>query len=223
AQLCFDLRSSPRALAAFQLDDESTAARDRYGRTQFGQSVLLARRVVEAGVTFVQVNWFRSPDEPSDTPCWDSHTREIQRLRTVLLPQFDQAYSALLEDLVDRGMLDETLVICLAEFGRTPRINAAGGREHWGNVFSVAMAGGGIRGGHVHGASDAIGGEPKEGLVRPPDLLATLYPCLGYSTTTEHRRQLAPMRSKVVLCRLEANKLFDSLGHRCWILHEQEV
>ncbi|HTM55760.1 MAG TPA: DUF1501 domain-containing protein [Pirellulales bacterium] len=185
AQQAFDLLTSPRARAAFQLDDESTAARDRYGRTQFGQSVLLARRLVEAGVTLVQVNWFRSPDEPSDTPCWDSHTREIQRLRTVLLPQFDQAYSALLEDLVDRGMLDETLVICLAEFGRTPRINAAGGRDHWGNVFSVAMAGGGIRGGHVHGASDAIGGEPKEGLVRPPDLLATLYHCLGYAPTTE--------------------------------------
>jgi uncharacterized protein (DUF1501 family) len=181
----FDLLTSPRSRAAFQLDAEPVAARDRYGRTQFGQSVLLARRLVEAGVSLVQVNWFRSPDEPSDTPCWDSHTREVQRLRSVLLPQFDQAYSALLGDLADRGMLDDTLVVCLAEFGRTPKINAQGGRDHWGNVFSAVLAGGGIRGGHVHGASDAIGGEPKEGLVRPPDLLATLYHCLGYSPTTE--------------------------------------
>lgn len=181
----FDLLTSPRSRAAFQLDAEPAAARDRYGRTQFGQSVLLARRLVEAGVSLVQVNWFRSPDEPSDTPCWDSHTREIQRLRSVLLPPFDQAYSALLADLIDRGMLDDTLVVCLAEFGRTPKINAQGGRGHWGNVFSLAMAGGGIRGGHVHGASDAIGGEPKQGLVRPPDLLATLYHCLGYAPTTE--------------------------------------
>jgi Protein of unknown function (DUF1501) len=181
----FDLLTSPRSRAAFQLDDEPTAARDRYGRTQFGQSVLLARRLIEAGVSLVQVNWFRSADEPSDTPCWDSHTREVQRLRSVLMPQFDAAYSALLEDLIARDMLDDTLVVCLAEFGRTPRINAAGGRGHWGNVFSVAMAGGGIRGGHVYGASDAIGGEPKEGLISPPDLLATLYHCLGYPPATE--------------------------------------
>ena len=180
----FDLLTSARSRAAFQLDAEPEV-RDRYGRTQFGQSVLLARRLVEAGVNLVQVNWYRSHEEPMDTPCWDSHTREIQRLRTVLAPQFDQAYSALLTDLVERGMLDETLVVCLAEFGRTPRINAQGGRDHWGNVFSIAMAGGGIRGGQIYGASDAIGGEPKEGVVRPPDLLATLYECLGYSPTTE--------------------------------------
>jgi uncharacterized protein (DUF1501 family) len=181
----FDLLTSAPARAAFQLDAEPAADRDRYGRTEFGQSVLLARRLVEAGVSLVQVNWYRSPDEPMDTPCWDSHTREIERLRTVLAPQFDQAYSALLTDLVDRGLLDETLVVCLAEFGRTPKINASGGRDHWGNVFSLALAGGGIRRGHVHGASDAIGGEPKSGLVRPPDLLATLFHALGYSPSTE--------------------------------------
>ena len=102
----------------------------------------------------------------------------------MLAPQFDQAYSALLGDLVDRGMLDDTLVVCMSEFGRTPKINASAGRDHWGNVFSVALAGGGIRGGHVHGASDAIGGEPKDGVVRPPDLLATLFHCLGHSPST---------------------------------------
>jgi hypothetical protein len=181
----FDLLTSTKSRAAFQLDKEPADSRDRYGRTQFGQSVLLARRLIEAGVGLVQVNWYRSPEEPSDTPCWDSHTREIERLRTVLAPTFDQAYSALLSDLVDRRLLDETLVVCLAEFGRTPKINAAGGRDHWGNVFSVALAGGGVRGGCAHGASDAIGGEPKEGLVRPPDLLATLFHLLGHSPTTE--------------------------------------
>jgi uncharacterized protein (DUF1501 family) len=181
----FDLLTSMRSRAAFQLEKEPVASRERYGHTQFGQSVLLARRLVEAGVSLVQVNWFRSPEEPMDTPCWDSHTREIDRLRTVLAPRFDQAFTALLTDLIDRNMLDDTLVVCLAEFGRTPKINAAGGRDHWGNVFSLALAGGGIRGGCVHGASDAIGGEPKDGVVRPGDLLATLYNCLGYAPTTE--------------------------------------
>ncbi len=181
----FELLTSPPARAAMQLDREPAAARDRYGRTQFGESVLLARRLIEAGVGLVQVNWYRSAEEPQDTPCWDSHTREVQRLKTVLAPQFDQAYSALLGDLVDRGMLDDTLVVCMSEFGRTPKINASAGRDHWGNVFSLALAGGGIRGGHVHGASDAIGGEPKDGVVRPPDLLATLFHCLGHSPSTE--------------------------------------
>ena len=184
-QQAFNLLTSPRSRAALQLDLEPAAARDRYGRTQFGQSVLLARRLIEAGVSLVQVNWYRSAEEPPDTPCWDSHTREAERLRTVLMPQFDQAYSALLGDLKNRGLLDDTLVVCLAEFGRTPKINVAGGRDHWGNVFSLALAGGGIRGGHVHGASDAIGGEPKSGVVRPQDLLATLFHCLGHAPTTE--------------------------------------
>jgi len=184
-QQAFSLLTSARARAALQLSLEPEATRASYGGTQFGQSVLLARRLVEAGVNLVQVNWYRSPDEPQDTPCWDSHTREVQRLRTVLMPPFDQAYSALLNDLIDRNMLDDTLVVCLAEFGRTPKINAAGGRDHWGNVFSLALAGGGIRGGHVHGASDAIGGEPKSGVVGPSDLLATLFHCLGHAPTTE--------------------------------------
>ena len=135
----------------------------RYGRSQFGQSVLLARRLVEAGVSLVQVNWYRGPNEPSDNPCWDSHANEGERLKTVLLPPTDQAFSALLDDLSSRGMLDETLVVCLSEFGRTPKMNGRAGRDHWGHVFSVALAGGGIRGGQVHGASDKIGGHPEGG------------------------------------------------------------
>ena len=184
-QQAFDLLRSNRARQAFHLDQEPEKGRERYGRSQFGQRVLLARRLVEAGVSLVQVNWFRGPDEPSDNPCWDSHTKESKRLKTVLVPPTDQAYSALLEDLTGRGMFDETLVVCLAEFGRSPKINGAAGRDHWGYVYSAALAGGGVRGGQVIGASDKIGGHPKEGRVQPQDLTATLFHALGYRQDTE--------------------------------------
>jgi hypothetical protein len=183
----FDLLRSPRSREAFLLGREPDRVRDRYGRSPFGQSVLLARRLVEAGVSLVQVNWYRGPDEPEDNPCWDSHTKESLRLRTVLLPPTDRAYSALLEDLSHRGMLDETLVVCMAEFGRSPRINRAAGRDHWGYVYSAALAGGGVRGGQVHGASDAVGGLPKSGRVQPHDLTATIFHALGYRPDTEIR------------------------------------
>jgi hypothetical protein len=181
----FDLLNSAKSRQAFRLDAESDAVRDRYGRGQFGQSVLLARRMIEAGVTLVQVNWYRGPEEPSDAPCWDSHVREAQRLKTALMPPMDQAYSALLEDLAARGMLEETLVVSMAEFGRTPRFNPAGGRDHWGHVYSVALAGGGVRGGQVYGASDPIGAYPREARVQPQDLTATIFHALGYDPQTE--------------------------------------
>jgi hypothetical protein len=184
-QQAFDLLRSDSSRHAFDLEREPAATRDRYGRSQFGQSVLLARRLVEAGVSLVQVNWYRGPDEPSDNPCWDSHVSETARLRTVLVPPMDQAFAALLDDLAQRGMLDETLVVCLAEFGRTPRFNNRGGRDHWGYVFSLAMAGGGVRGGQVYGASDRIGGHPKEGRVLPEDVTATIFHCLGYQAHAE--------------------------------------
>jgi uncharacterized protein (DUF1501 family) len=184
-QQAFDMLRSARASQAFDLNRESVAVRDRYGRGQFGQSVLLARRLVEAGVGLVQVNWFRGPDEPSDNPCWDSHARESERLKKVLVPPMDQAFAALLEDLAQRGRLDETLVVCLSEFGRTPKFNGRAGRDHWGSVFSVALAGGGIRGGQVYGASDAQAAQPKAGRVRPEDLTATLFRCLGYHPDTQ--------------------------------------
>jgi hypothetical protein len=190
AQQAFDLLRSARARNAFALDREPAPSRERYGRSQFGQSVLLARRLVEAGVSLVQVNWYRGPDEPSDNPCWDSHTKETERLKTVLVPPMEHAFSALLEDLMARGMLDETLVVCLSEFGRTPKFNARGGRDHWGPVFSVALAGGGVRGGMVHGASDKHGGHPREGRVQPQDLTATIFHCLGYRRDTEIRDTL---------------------------------
>ncbi len=184
-QRAFGLLSSPKSREALRIESESPAVRERYGFSQFGQSVLLARRLVEAGVRLVQVNWFRGPDEPSDNPCWDSHTNESAHLKTVLVPPLDQAFSALLEELSARGILDETLVVCMAEFGRTPRFNARAGRDHWGPVFSVALAGGGIRGGMSYGASDRMGGQPNDGMVRPEDLIATIFHCLGYRPETE--------------------------------------
>ena len=184
-QQAFDLLRSARAGNAFNLDREPATVRERYGRSPFGQSVLLARRLVEAGVSLVQVNWYRGPNEPSANPCWDSHAREAERLRTVLVPPMDQAFSALLEDLEQRGILEETLVVCTSEFGRTPRFNGRAGRDHWGYVFSAALAGGGIRGGQVYGVSDRIGGHPRDGRVLPEDLTATIFHCLGYAPETE--------------------------------------
>jgi hypothetical protein len=183
-QEAFDLLRAPESRKAFQLDQEPASIRERYGHSPFGRSVLLARRLVQAGVTLIQVNWYRGPDEPADNPCWDSHVKESERLKTALVPSFDQAYSALLDDLSARGMLDETLVVCMAEFGRTPKI-LNGGRGHWGHVYSVALAGGGVRGGQAIGASDKIGGLPKEGRVQPEDLTATIFHCLGYAPNVE--------------------------------------
>ncbi len=186
----FNLLGSTQARRAFKIEDEPETTRERYGATPFGQGVLLARRLVEAGVRLVQVNWYRGADEPSDNPCWDSHTKEGARLKTVLVPPMDRAYSALLEDLERRGLLEETLVVCMAEFGRSPRLDGSGGRNHWGSVFSVALAGGGIKGGQVFGASDKIGGQPKEGRVRPEDLSATIFHCLGHQPGDEYQDRL---------------------------------
>jgi hypothetical protein len=183
-QQAFELLLSSASGRAFKIEEEPSAVQERYGKTQFGQSVLLARRLVEAGVRLVTVNWYRGPDEPPDTPCWDSHTHEAERLKTVLAPPTDRAYSALLEDLAARGLLDETLVVCMAEFGRSPKINAQAGRDHWGYVYSLALAGGGVRGGQVLGASDDVGGHPKEGRVQPQDLTATIFDALGHHPDT---------------------------------------
>lgn len=193
AQRAFNVLASAKSRQAFDLESESMERRLAYGMSQFGQSALLARRLVEAGVGLVQVNWFRGPDEPTDNPCWDSHTQENHRLKDVLCPAFDQGFAALLDDLAERGMLDETLVCCLTEFGRTPRFNSRGGRDHWGSVFSVALAGGGIKGGVVYGSSDAQGGFPAANLCRPEDITATIFHCLGIAPETElHDQQGRP-------------------------------
>ncbi len=201
-QQAFDILLSAQSGGAVQLDREPAAMRDRYGRSPFGQSVLLARRLIETGVALVQVNWYRGPDEPSDNPCWDSHAQESARLKNVLMPPMDQAFAALLDDLTQRGMLDQTLVVCMAEFGRTPRFNGRAGRDHWGSVFSVALAGGGIHGGVVHGASDAIGGYPVDGRVQPQDLTATILHCLGIHPDREILdrlgRPIAACRGEVI-------------------------
>jgi hypothetical protein len=185
SQQAFDLLRTGRARQAFDLDREPDALRERYGRNRWGQSVLLARRLVEAGVSLVQVNWTRLPGDTDDSPAWDTHNKNAVRLKNNLMPPLDLAYSALLADLEVRGLLDETLVVWMGEFGRTPKINPGGGRDHWGHVFSAALAGGGVRGGQVIGASDRIGGRPRDGRVQPQDLTATVFHHLGYAPDTE--------------------------------------
>ncbi len=174
----FDLLSSDAARRAFDLAGESGRTRDRYGRHAFGQSTLLARRMVEAGVRLVQVNWVRH-DNGKGGQGYDTHGDHLARAKGDLLPPTDAAFSSLIEDLDDRGLLDETLVVMMGEFGRTPRFNDAGGRDHWPHCFSVVMAGGGIRGGQIHGASDRIAAYPALDPVTPEDLAATMYHGLG--------------------------------------------
>ena len=174
----FDLVSSPAAQRAFAIGAEPARTRDRYGRHVFGQSVLLARRLVEAGVRLVQVNWVRH-DKAKGGQGYDSHRKHLDWCRDELLPPTDRACASLIEDLSDRGLLGETLVLIVGEFGRTPRFNKDGGRDHWSKCFSVVLAGGGIRGGQVYGSSDKIGAFPTSLPVTPQDLVATLYSCLG--------------------------------------------
>jgi len=169
-----------KARTAFAIDQEPDELRDRYGRGKWGQSVLLSRRLIEAGVRFVHVQWPREPgDLSSGAPIWDTHSNNDARLKSVLCPQFDVGFSALIEDLETRGLLDETLVVAVGEFGRTPKFNGNGGRDHWGPVFSFALAGAGISGGQVYGASDAKGAYPHSGRILPQELAATIFHLLG--------------------------------------------
>lgn len=172
-QRALNLVTSTRTREAFDITREPAAVRDRYGRHLFGQSTLLARRLVEAGVRFVTVHW-DCPDGYS----WDSHTH-ANDVANHLLPGFDQAASALLEDLADRGLLEETLVVACGEMGRTPQVNKTGGRDHWSTLFPALLAGAGIRGGLAHGQSDKDGAYPATPPVRPEDLAATIYHALG--------------------------------------------
>lgn len=202
ARQAYELLGSAEGRRAFRSDLEPPETHDRYGRSPFGQSVLLARRLVEAGVRLVQVNWYRGTDEPDANPCWDTHQDDPKRLKEVLVPPADQALAALVQDLDERGLLDETMVVCMSEFGRSPRIEGNGGRGHWGSVFSVAMAGGGVRGGQVYGASDGFAAQPRDGKVSPEDLSATIFHALGVPPETELRdrvgRPLPVSRGDVV-------------------------
>src|SRR6266478_4250601 len=148
------IMKSPEVKKAFDIWAEPEPLRDRYGRAPIGQGCLLARRLVESGVRFVTVNASRA--------IWDTHADNFNRLQKALLPEFDMAYSALLQDLSERGLLSSTLVVVSGEFGRTPKINAAGGRDHWPRVYSVLLAGAGVKGGQVYGSSDATASEPKD-------------------------------------------------------------
>lgn len=174
----FDLVSSSSAQRAFDITAESAETRERYGRHTFGQSVLLARRLVEAGVRLVQVNWVRH-DNGKGGQGYDSHRDHLDWAKTELLPPTDAAFSSLIKDLAASGLLDETLVIMMGEFGRTPRFNKAAGRDHWPQCFSAVVAGGGIRGGQALGSSDKIGAYPNSNPLTPDDLIATMYHCLG--------------------------------------------
>jgi hypothetical protein len=194
------LIQSSSAVRAFQLEDESVTTRERYGMTKFGQSCLLARRLVEAETRFVQVNWpARSDDEPAPGPdgSWDTHRNNFPMLRDHRCPVFDRSLSALIEDLATRGLLERTLVVAIGEFGRSPKIGAPttnnvgpGGRDHWPECYSFLIAGGGVRPGEAYGESDRHGAWPKRDAVHPYDLIATIYHALGISPWTEYHDTL---------------------------------
>jgi hypothetical protein len=176
----FQLLTSAAVRSAFDLERERPATRDAYGRTLFGSSTLIARRLVEAGVRFVNVTWDIFWERHRiDYDGWDTHTRNFPILKDWNLPQLDQTLAALLGDLNERGLLDETLVVLTSEMGRTPRVNGNGGRDHWTYCYGSLLAGAGVRGGAVCGASDAQAAFVKDRPVRPADLCATVYECLG--------------------------------------------
>ncbi|REJ91035.1 MAG: DUF1501 domain-containing protein [Planctomycetota bacterium] len=180
-EAAFRMMSSPQAREAFDLSKEPQAVRERYGMTRFGQCCLLARRLIENGVRFVTINTFLTV---FNEVTWDIHGSKpftsIAGMKDIVAPLYDRGYSALIEDLDQRGMLDKTLVCNLAEFGRTPRVNPAGGRDHWPQCFTVYFAGGGVKGGQVVGASDPIGGVPADRPVGPPEIAATVFHSLGF-------------------------------------------
>ncbi len=178
--LAIDILSAGNSWRAFDLDEEKPGTIERYGDNKFGRSCLVARRLVEAGVGLVTVPWMFL----HSTKNFDTHKDHFKLMKTLLLPPLDRAFSALLEDLNDRGMLDETLVAWTGEFGRTPKINKGAGRDHWGQVYSTVLAGGGIQGGRIHGASDKIGGHPTDKPVHTRDFVATLYHAMGYGPDT---------------------------------------
>ena len=181
----FDLLTSPAMQQAVRIDREPPKTRDAYGRNIYGQSVLLARRMIEAGSRVATISW-----APDANATWDTHGGNFTKLRNELLPQLDLAVSALLTDLVERGMLERTVVVVMGEFGRSPKINAAAGRDHWNFCYSLMLAGGGIKPGYVHGASDKIGARPSRNPVTPADVVATIYACLGITADTELKDRL---------------------------------
>jgi len=182
----YTLMSSEAAREAFDINQESAETRDKYGRNKFGQSCLLARRLVERGVRFVTVNMFETV---FNEITWDIHGSApfspIECYENLVGPMFDKAYASLLEELKGSGLLENTMVVAMGEFGRTPKVNPAGGRDHWPQAWSVLMAGGGVQGGRVIGATDSIGAYPVDRPVNPAQLIATVYHSLGVNLETE--------------------------------------
>jgi uncharacterized protein (DUF1501 family) len=175
----FEMVISPAAQRAFDIRQESDRTRDSYGRTSLGQSMLLSRRLIEAGVTFVTIN----------SGGWDTHVNNFEILKNQRMPEFDQAYSGLMEDLHARDMLRNTLVLVWGEFGRTPRINNRGGRDHWPGAMSVVLAGGGLRMGQTIGSTDARAEYPRERPLTPEDVLSTMYGVLGIDQNREYHNE----------------------------------
>jgi uncharacterized protein (DUF1501 family) len=189
-QQAYSLISSPKAKEAFNINAEDAKLRDAYGRNTFGQSLLLARRLVEAGTKVVEVIWPKVAN--SDNHSWDHHVGLDKRMKDQSAPMLDQGLSAFLADMDDRGLLDDTLVVAVGEFGRSPQKgvstsgngNSADGRDHWPYCFTSVIAGAGIRRGYVHGKSDATASAPLEDPVHPTELLATIYHALGIEPET---------------------------------------
>jgi hypothetical protein len=185
-QQAFTLLTSDVTRRAFDMSSEPARLRERYGRNIYGQTCLLARRLVEAGTRMVVVRW-----APDCNATWDTHGTIANQppafdvLKGTLLPQLDAGLGTLLGDLHQRGLLDETLVVVMGEFGRSPKVNPWAGRDHWPRCYSVLLAGGGVRGGHICGTSDRIGADPAENPVTPHDVVATIYSLLGIPPETE--------------------------------------
>jgi len=186
-QRAYNLLLSGKARNAFDLEQEKPEVREKYGRTTFGQGALLARRLVEAGTRFVQLNWPAVANGDPTVDAWDTHAANFGPLKNLHCPILDRTLSALLEDMSERGLLKDTFVVVVGEFGRSPRLgvstsgntNAPDGRDHWPYCYTALVAGGGIRAGEVYGKSDETGSSPKENPVHPTDLLATIYYALG--------------------------------------------
>src|SRR5262249_27929405 len=191
-----------RAAQALELRREARAVRERYGLTAVGQSLLLARRLVEAGVGLVTVNWQDETISDGVNTCWDTHQNNFAKLRNLLCPVFDRAFPAFLEDLHDRGLLETTLVVAVGEFGRTPRLGQftqstntqASGRDDWPNAFTALLAGGGVRGGQVYGATTSDGGYVADRPVTPADLTATILHHLGIDFTQHYEDEFQRLR-----------------------------
>jgi hypothetical protein len=201
----FAMLSNPRASRAFEIDRELPAVRERYGPGKFAQSLLLARRLVEAGISLITVNYDDESASDKVSPFWDTHNQNFPTLRDRLAPRFDRAFSAFLSDLDERGLLESTLVVAVGEFGRTPRVGQLvqnnmtekTGRDHWPHAFTALLAGGGVRGGTVYGSTGPTGGYVEDSPVSPADLAATILDHLGVDASREYWDEFQQVRRRL--------------------------